>query len=324
MINVRIDSNDIKIIKNDRFGHPHPRVRLRMEVLWLKYHDLPHGQIAVLSGISSDTVTNYLRLYKEGGIEKIRETNFHKPQSDLVRHTSVIRDYFTEHPPASIREAMGKIEELTGLKRSEPQIRKFLGSIGFRHRKVGMIPAKADAEKQEKFKNEELMPRLGEAKKGERKVFFVDAAHFVLAPFLGYLRSLTRIFVKAPTGRQRFNVLGALDSVTHELIMVTNDTYVNALSVCELLYRISESYAGIPITLVLDNARCQIVYELANLLEIELLYLPAYSPNLNLIERLWKFVKKECLYSKYYPNFELFRSVISECPNSTHTTQKSP
>lgn len=82
---------------------------------------------------------------------------------------------------------------------------------------------------------------------------------------------------------------------------------------------------GIPITLVLDNARyqkCRIVFELAERLQIELLYLPPYSPNLNLIERLWKFVKKKCLWSKYYAGFEEFKTAISECLNQTHTTYR--
>jgi len=153
----------------------------------------------------------------------------------------------------------------------------------------------------------------------------VDAAHFVLAPFLGFVWSFTRLFIKAPAGRKRFNVLGALNAITHELITVQNDTYINAQSVCQLLRRIAQLDFAVPITLVLDNARyqkCQIVYQLAERLNIELLYLPAYSPNLNLIERLWKFVKKKCLYGKYYSEFSDFKGAIIDCLNQTHTTYK--
>jgi transposase len=142
---------------------------------------------------------------------------------------------------------------------------------------------------------------------------------------LGYLWSLTRIFIKAPAGRKRFNVLGALDAITHELITITNDTYINALCVCELLTKIAERYPRMAITLISDNAKyqkCKIVWDLAASLNIELLYLPAYSPNLNLIERLWKFVKKQCLYSKYYSDFTLFGSAITECLSKTHTDHK--
>jgi transposase len=81
----------------------------------------------------------------------------------------------------------------------------------------------------------------------------------------------------------------------------------------------------VPITLVLDNARyqrCALVQSVADTLGIELLYLPAYSPNLNLIERLWKFVKKQCLYSKYYEDFSTFTSAIEDCLAHTQTTHK--
>ena len=142
---------------------------------------------------------------------------------------------------------------------------------------------------------EELEPRLAQARAGQRAVFFVDAAHFVLAPCLGFLWSVTRIFLRAPAGRQRFNVLGALNALTHELVTVTNDTYLTATDVCALLRHLAALNFDVPLTVVLDNARyqrCAQVVRLAASLPIELGFLPLYSPNLNLIERLWKFVKK--------------------------------
>ena len=83
----------------------------------------------------------------------------------------------------------------------------------------------------------------------------MDAAHCVFAPFLGYLWSLSRLFVRAPAGRKRLNVLGALNAVTHEVITVTNDSYIHAQSVCTLLRQLSALHVNIPLTLVLDNAR---------------------------------------------------------------------
>jgi len=189
-----------------------------------------------------------------------------------------------------------------------------------------MLPAKADPEKQRKFLEQEIQPRLDEAQAGKRVVFFVDAAHFVLAPFLGFLWSVVRVFIQAPSGRQRFNVLGALNAITHELITVTNDAYITAESVCALLEKIANLYVGIPISIFLDNARyqkCALVMEKAKSLNIELCFLPSYSPNLNLIERMWKFVKKKCLYSKYYEKFPAFKETISKCLNETMTTHKS-
>lgn len=163
---------------------------------------------------------------------------------------------------------------------------------------------------------------MEEAREGKRVVFFADAAHFVLGAFLGMLWSFTRTFVRAPSGRQRFNVLAALNAITHELVMVTNDSYINAACVCDLLRQIAARNYAVPVTIILDNARyqrCKLVMALAVSLNIELLFLPSYSPNLNLIERLWKFVKKQVLYGKYYDNFASFTSAISNCLAQTHT-----
>ena len=161
-----------------------------------------------------------------------------------------------------------------------------------------------------------MEPRLAQARAGQRAVFFVDAAPFVLAPFLGVLWSVTRLFLRAPAGRQRFNVLGALNALTHELVTVTNDTYLTATDVCALLRHLAALNCDVPLTVVLDNARyqrCAQVVRLAASLQIELCFLPPYSPNLNLIERLWKFVTKQGLYSTYYADFAAFKTAIVQC-----------
>lgn len=123
------------------------------------------------------------------------------------------------------------------------------------------------------------------------------------------------IFVRAASGRQRFNVLGAWNAITRELVAVTNTTVVNTETMCELLRKIAALGLTGPITMVLDNARYQrnaVVQSLADSLGIELLFLPSYSPNLNLIERLWKFIKRRSLYGRYHPTFADFRAAIEE------------
>ena len=153
-------------------------------------------------------------------------------------------------------------------------------------------------------------------------MFFVDAAHFVMGSFLGWVWCAARLFVRAASGRQRYNVLGAINAVTHELIRITNDGYITAETVCELLRKIADLQLTTPITLVLDNARyqrCKLVQSMAESLGIELLFLPSYSPNLNLIERLWKFVKKQALNSRRHADFAKFQYAINHCLDRTTT-----
>ncbi|HLQ43156.1 MAG TPA: IS630 family transposase [Planctomycetaceae bacterium] len=178
-------------------------------------------------------------------------------------------------------------------------------------------------EAQAAFLQTDLKPLLDDAQAGQGHVFFVDAAHFVFGTFLCCLWSFTRIFVRAASGRQRFNVLGAWNAVTRQLIAVTNTTVVNTETMCELLWKIAALGLTGPITLVLDNARYQLnaaVKALATQLGITLLFLPSYSPNLNLIERLWKFIKRRALYGRYHPTFADFQTAIQETLAGLPTT----
>ena len=151
-------------------------------------------------------------------------------------------------------------------------------------------------------------------------LYFVDASHFVLGnDFIGSVYCKTRRFARSFSGRKRYNVLGALNFVTKEVLTVTNDDYIKADSVCSLLKKIREANERRAVYLVLDNARyqkCACVQELAQSLKINLVYLPSYSPNLNLIERLWRFTKTElrrCAWS----DFEVFSSRIDSIIAST-------
>jgi transposase len=227
-------------------------------------------------------------------------------------------------------------------------------------------------ENQAKFLETDLRPCLDAAVAGQGTVFFVDAAHFVFGTFLCCLWSFARIFVRAASGRQRFNVLGgfahkmsyksklmaawrkggfwafgleskylaivtitllnsatlhkiadfmgkavlgAWNAVTHELIAVTKTTVVNTETMGELLRKIAALGLTGPITLVLDHARYRrnaAVQALAEQVGITLLFLPSYSPNLDLIERLWKFIKRRALYGRYHPTFTDFQAAIQE------------
>ena len=151
----------------------------------------------------------------------------------------------------------------------------------------------------------------------------MDAAHFVFGTDLCCLWSILRVFVRAASGRQRFNVLGAWDAVARTLTAVTNTTVVNTDTMCDLLRAVAARGLVGPVTLVLDNARYQrndVVKGRAKELGIELLFLPSYSPNRNLIERLWRFTKRKAVYGKYHPTFADFRAAVQAVLDGTTTT----
>ncbi len=166
---------------------------------------------------------------------------------------------------------------------------------------------------------------MDKAEQSEVVLLFMDASHFVMGcDFLGCIYGKVRRFVLTFSGRKRYNVLGAIDYVTKKVLTITNESYITATEVCAMLRRISAEYAGKAVHLVLDNARyqkCAPVMELAAELGIALEYIPPYSPNLNLIERLWRFVKGE-LRSKYYDDFSIFRQKIDSILESTATKNR--
>ena len=171
MLQIQFTEEIIEKIAYERYHHPHPRVQRKMEVLYLKSQRLSHQMIKQLSRISENTLLKYLREYKEGGLEKVKEVRFRSPQSDLASHVKTLENHFLAHPPTSVNEAVCQIKELTGIKRSPGRVRVFMKRMGLQRRKVGMIPAKADVEKQEQFHRQELEPRIAQAKAGQRTLF---------------------------------------------------------------------------------------------------------------------------------------------------------
>jgi transposase len=121
MLRLTFTDAEKRALEHERFHHPHPRVRRKMEVLWLKSQGLAHQEIARLAGVSGKTLRSFFQEYVEGGIGRLKEVHFRQPQSELMAHQETIEAYFHDHPPASINEALAAITELTGLTRSPPR-----------------------------------------------------------------------------------------------------------------------------------------------------------------------------------------------------------
>ena len=323
MVAIMIDKPTLDQINRERYEHPLPMVQKRLHAIYLRAQGKKYEAIAQIVGCSQASVGNWIRIFKKSGLAGLKAVNLARPQSQLALHHQTLEEHFRSNPPATVREASAKIQELTGIQRSERVVRGFLRSIGMDYRKTGRVPGKANREEQAKFKKKSLDPLLEEARVGSKEVFFADAAHFVWQGYVGFLWCFFKVWFGSPSGRRRFNVLAALNAVTHEMVTVCNDTYIDAWAVVDLLWKLRARYreTGIPIAIVLDNARyqkCQVVLFLAKAMGIQLVYLPPYSPNLNLIERVWKLIRKKALVPKNYDSFESFSSTIQDCVEQAH------
>ena len=215
----------------------------------------------------------------------------------------------------NLRQIADYVLEIYELNVSETCIGRMLKKFNIRRLKSGSIPAKADPEKQQLFYEAQFYPLVQQAKNKELVLIFMDAAHFVMGnEFLGYVYGVVRRFIRTLNGRKRYNILGALNFVSKQVHTITNSTYITSIQVCRMLAKLYKLYPKQEIHVILDNAKyqkCKIVTLLADHLNIKLVYAPAYSPNLNLIERLWKYVKSE-LRKQSWEDFNVFGQKIDQ------------
>jgi len=330
VIELELTKEQLDELHREASKNPVERARRKCWVVYIRGIGIARKEVASIVRVDEDTVTEYVKKYVEGGLELLLSDDYRKPKGRLDEHTERLRKVFESHSPHTVNEAIEIIERETGVRLKNSGCRSFLRKLGMMCRRCGLVPGNALGEDdkqrqvQEEFYNQELLARVEEAKKGTRVLLFADAAHFVMGAFLGILWCFVRVLLPSSSGRKRYNVLGAYDPIKHEIISVTNSSVVNQETFCTLLDQIGQAYggSGLPITVVLDNARyqkCQSVFENAAQLGIELLYLPPYSPNLNLIERLWRFVKKQVLYSRHYETFATFTEAIDNCLSKVTT-----
>ncbi len=282
-------------------------------------NDFDRTDLAKIADVCHGTVTDVKKRYQAGGLGAILHPNRHRPTPLLKPHARCLMASFRNKPSPSIGEAVVRVKRLTQISLKMTAVRMFLKSKGLRFRRLGHVPAKADPVEQNRFVDEKMRPALAECELGQRHVFFLDSAHFVLAAFLCAVWSFKRLFVKSPSGRQRYNVLGALHAKTLQLQTFTNTGYINSDSLVTFLTQLKAQYADLPITIFLDNARyqrCKFVQDYAQSIGIHLEFLPSYSPNLNLIERVWKIIKRNALNGRYYPAFAQFKQAIDEALTS--------
>ena len=132
MLRIEFSEEAKKQLREERYSHPHPRVQRKMEALLLKSEGLSHGKIGSIVGVTQKTLREYFSQYVNRGIEGLKEIKFYQPQSELMEHKGTIEELFRENPPSTIKEAIAKIAELTGIERTETSVRGFLKKNRFK------------------------------------------------------------------------------------------------------------------------------------------------------------------------------------------------
>lgn len=215
----------------------------------------------------------------------------------------------------SAQEIIAFIERSFSVSYSVSGVTRLLHRIGFSYKKPSLVPGKADARQQHEFLD--MLAKLNQSKSPEDKLYYGDGTHpqHNSMPSYGWLPKGEDTPLKSNTGRKRVNLSGVLDAETHEVI-VKEEIRLNAESTIEFFKLIERrNPESDNIYIILDNAgyyKGEKIREFLTTSRIKILFLPPYAPNLNLIERLWKFFKKKVLYNRYYESYDDFRKACLE------------
>ena len=287
------------------------RYAYRLNAIILLGTGWSYEEVANALLLDNETIRNYVKRYEKAGVAGL-VTDEHKGTPCKLSEVELVE--LDTHLRANTYLSVEAIVEYTVKKYdvfySVSGMTELLHRINFTYKKSKLVPAKADAKKQEQFLTE--LEELRETKGANDPILYMDGVHPQHNTMLayGWIKKGENNIIKSNTGRQRININGALDAQTHQVI-IRDDESINALSTIELLKKIEAQYPlAITIHIVCDNARyyrSKLVQEFLTTSKIKLVFLPSYSPNLNLIERLWKFFKKKVLYNKYYEKFEDFK-----------------
>jgi transposase len=269
------------------------------------------AQVAEILLFDEKTSRHYFECYQKGGAEALLNDDYRGAEPKLDKcQISELDAYLEDHILPDAKAVAAHIHKQYGVRYSIGGVTDLLHRLGFSYKKPTHFPGKQDPVKQRAFLDEYEQIK---ANKGENDpIYFADATHpqHNSIPSYGWIKKGSKKPLKANCGRQRLNINGAIDIETLEPVTGFYDT-INAESAIDLFGKIEAKHPDADsIYIIVDNARYYRSCLLSEYVEgtrIKLKFLPPYSPNLNLIERYWKFFKKKVLNNRYYETFEEFR-----------------
>jgi len=269
------------------------------------------AQVAEILLFDETTSRHYFERYQQGGSEALLDDNYTGAEPKLDEHQiKELERYLEEHLFADAKSVIAHIVRQYGVHYSVSGVTDLLHRLDFSYKKPTHVPGKQDPVKQQVFVEE--YERI-KADKGENDpVYFADATHpqHNSVPSYGWIKKGKEKELKANCGRQRLNINGAINIETLEPVTGFYDT-INAQAAIDLFAKIEAKHPDADaIYIIVDNARYYrscLLKEHVEGTKINLIFLPPYSPNLNLIERYWKFFKKKVLNNRYYETFAEFK-----------------
>jgi transposase len=283
----------------------------RIKAIYLLGKGWSVPEVATALLLSENSIRNYYEVYSKGGISDL-----------LATHYESNRDYLTEEEQRRLEEHLEKVvylrvEDVVRYVKKTFKVtysingmRDLLHRLDFVYKKPKLSPAKVNRQRQQRFlrKYEEIQASCGE----KDRIYFVDATHphYQTVAGFGWIKRGKEVWLPTTVTQEVLNINGAIDVQTLKGVFEFQEKEtLTQEATADLLVALRKQQPQGWIYLISDRGRCfknKAVREFAKGLAIKIIYLPPYSPNLNLIERLWRFFRKEILYNRRYETFEDF------------------
>jgi len=311
MLDFRLEKHELVELRRAHRRVLNVREAYRINAVILLGNGRTAADVADALLIDPDTARTYFKRYKKGGLDSLLRMNHVGSEAllDDVR-LDVLDTHLQKHLHLTAESVARWVKERWGVCYTPNGMAAVLRRLGYVYKKPKLVPGKADAAAQEEF-----IEKYGNLKENSEEgdvVMFADATHPQHNPVIsqGWIKRGKEHPIKSNTGRRRLNINGAIDIRSMSAEIRFDDT-IDAISTIDLFEQIERANPlAKRITIICDNARYYRSKAVAEYLEnsrIELLFLPPYSPNLNLIERFWKFFKRKVLYNRYYEAFDDYK-----------------
>lgn len=312
MKNFVLSSADCDNLRNEHRKTKNKRYAYRINAIILLGTGWTQQQVSDALLVDIETLRNWVKQYKLGGVKSLLLNQYKGGQARLSSNQlTELQSHLDENLYMQVSEIIFHVKKVYDVSYSVSGMTDLLHRLGFVYKKPQVVPCKANADAQVDFV--EKYTTLKKDKGSNDPIYFMDGVHpqHNSVPAYGWIKRGHKKELKTNTGRKRVNINGALNLDGLDVVMRTDDS-INAQSTIALLNQIESKHDEKTevIYIICDNARyyrSKLVKEYLEKSRIELVFLPPYSPNLNLIERLWKFFKKKVLYNTYIETFTEFK-----------------
>jgi transposase len=285
------------------------RDRIKAVLLFDKGWSIPTIAEALL--LSEDAIRNHIAEYRDS--KKLKPENGGSVQKLSTEQSNKLISHLRNHTYLYVKDIISYVQSTWSITYSVPGMRNWLQRYGFSYKKPALVPGKANGQQQREWmaQYETLKQNLS----ADETICFIDGVHPThnVQPAYGWIQKGVRKEVPANSGRSRINLSGVLDVIDHK-VLIQEDKTLNAEATISFFQKVEAAYSGKKkVHIFCDNAgyyKNKTVREYLQKSKIELHFLPPYSPNLNPIERLWKWMKERVIYNKYYREFEEFKVAV--------------